>query len=91
MINAMVYAIAALSLMFVVYLGYDFYYEQVRTLLVPARSNFFNSGAGAGGPIWAAVNAPSSRHAHKHITMFFMAVLLYQDDLKGMVSRATGY
>ena len=35
----MIYAIAALSLSFVAYLALDFYYEQVRTRLVPVRSN----------------------------------------------------
>ena len=39
MIYAMIYAIAALSLSFVAYLALDFYYEQVRTRLVPVRSN----------------------------------------------------
>jgi len=35
----MIYALAALSLMFVSYLVHDFYHEQLRAVLIPVRSN----------------------------------------------------
>ena len=38
MIYAMLYAIAALSLSFVGYLGYDFYNEQIKARMVPVRA-----------------------------------------------------
>ena len=37
-INVMLYALAVLSLSFMAYLALDFYNEQIRTRLVPVRS-----------------------------------------------------
>ena len=49
MIYAMLYAIAALSLTVVGYLGYDFYNEQLKARFVPAR----------------AVRKSHNRHGHR--------------------------
>jgi hypothetical protein len=39
----MIYAIVAVSLVFVGYLAHDFYQEQLRPLLIPVRANRKNA------------------------------------------------